>query len=117
MCIDESGEVPEVVKSPLLRWHLCIIRLLECKLSEQFPPPSPPPPDGWLLGTKGYQLKTWLITHIMPTTVLCMLIKRKHTKARAVIERTFGLLRMRFRCLDRQPSEGHSILLGMLCFA
>lgn len=112
MCIDESGEVPEVVKWPLLRWHLCIIRLLECKLSEQFSPP-----DGWLLGTKGYQLKTWLITHIMPTTERDMLIKRKHTKARAVIERTFGLLRMRFRCLDRQPSEGQSILRDMLCFA
>lgn len=61
-----------------------------------------PPLDGWLLGDNGYPLKTWLITpYIMPTIVREGFFNRKHTNARAVIERTFGMLKMRFRCLDK----------------
>nr|XP_023680798.1 putative nuclease HARBI1 [Paramormyrops kingsleyae] len=60
------------------------------------------PPEGWLLGDNGYPLKTWLITpYIMPTTVREISFNRKHTETHAIIERTFGLLKMRFRCLDK----------------
>ena len=61
-----------------------------------------PPLDGWLLGDNGYPLKTWLMTpFLMPATVREMAFNRKHTQTRSVIERTFGILKMRFRCLDR----------------
>ena len=38
---------------------------------------------------------------IMPATVRKIVFNRKHTQTRSVIERTFGILKMRFRCLDR----------------
>lgn len=61
-----------------------------------------PPLDGWVLGDNGYPLKTWLITpYIMPTTVSEVFFNRKHVKARTVIERMFGILKMCFRCLDK----------------
>ncbi len=61
-----------------------------------------PPLDGWLLGDNGYPLKTWLMTpYLMPATIREMQFNRKHTQTRCVIERTFGILKMRFRCLDR----------------
>ncbi len=61
-----------------------------------------PPLDGWLLGDNGYPLKTWLITpYITPTTRRQRVFNRVFSSARSVIERTFGVLKMRFRCLDR----------------
>ena len=38
---------------------------------------------------------------IMPATALEMFYNRKHTETRCVIERTFGILKMRVRCLDK----------------
>ena len=38
---------------------------------------------------------------LMPATVREIVFNRKHTQTRSVIERTFGILKMRFRCLDR----------------
>ena len=38
---------------------------------------------------------------IMPATAREMFYNRKHTETRGVIERTFGILKMRFRCLDK----------------
>ncbi|KAK7922333.1 hypothetical protein WMY93_009235 [Mugilogobius chulae] len=61
-----------------------------------------PPLDGWLLGDNGFALRTWLMTpFIAPGTRGELAYNRKHTQARCVIERTFGLLKMRFRCLDK----------------
>ena len=61
-----------------------------------------PPLDGWLLGDNGYPLKSWLmVPYITPTSARQIGFNRKHSRARVVIERTFGLLKMRFRCVDR----------------
>ena len=38
---------------------------------------------------------------IMPATAREMFSNRKHTETRSVIERTFSILKMRFRCLDK----------------
>lgn len=37
----------------------------------------------------------------MPTTVSEVFFNQKHLKARTVIERMFGILKMCFRCLDK----------------
>lgn len=61
-----------------------------------------PPLEGWLLGDNGYALRTWLMTpFITPGSRSELAYNRKHTRTRSVIERTFGLLKMRFRCLDK----------------
>lgn len=61
-----------------------------------------PPPDGWLIGDNGYPSKTWLLVpYVRPTTVRQISFNRKHAQARAVIERTFGTLKQRYRCIDR----------------
>ena len=38
---------------------------------------------------------------IMPATAREMFYNRKHTETRGVIERTFGIVKMRIRCLDK----------------
>ena len=61
-----------------------------------------PPPNGWLLGDNGYPLNTWcIVPYITPTTVREFSFNRRHSRARVVIERTFGVLKQRFRCLDK----------------
>ncbi|XP_061074477.1 putative nuclease HARBI1 isoform X2 [Conger conger] len=58
-------------------------------------------PDGWLLGDSGYPLKQWLLTPFPnPQSAEERNYNMRHSQARAVVERTIGLFKGRWRCLD-----------------
>uniref|UniRef100_A0AAR2LKZ6 Putative nuclease HARBI1 n=1 Tax=Pygocentrus nattereri TaxID=42514 RepID=A0AAR2LKZ6_PYGNA len=57
--------------------------------------------DGWLLGDSGYPLKRWLLTPFPnPQSTEERRYNDVHTLTRSVVERTIGLLKGRWRCLD-----------------
>jgi len=54
----------------------------------------------WLLGDSGYPLSSFLLTPIpTPTIQAETTYNKKHSQTRNTVERSFGLLKMRFRCL------------------
>ncbi|XP_062620963.1 putative nuclease HARBI1 [Saccostrea cucullata] len=56
---------------------------------------------GWLLGDSGYPLKPYLLTPVLnPTTGKENAYNTAHMRTRNVIERCFGVWKMRFRCVD-----------------
>ncbi|XP_041420063.1 putative nuclease HARBI1 [Xenopus laevis] len=58
--------------------------------------------NGWLLGDSGYAVKPWLITPLLnPLTAAEDNFNSSHKATRCIIERTFGILKSRFRCLDK----------------
>ncbi|KAJ8339582.1 hypothetical protein SKAU_G00363680 [Synaphobranchus kaupii] len=59
--------------------------------------------DGrWLVGDSGYQLQPWIVTPVRnPVTEGEAANNRAHIRTRGIIERIFGILKSRLRCLDR----------------
>ncbi|XP_052768749.1 putative nuclease HARBI1 isoform X2 [Mya arenaria] len=57
---------------------------------------------GWLIGDAGYALKPNMLTpKIRPTTQQENAFNLAHSRTRMVVERAFGLLKSRFRCLHK----------------
>ncbi|MGH0124673.1 UNVERIFIED_CONTAM: hypothetical protein FKN15_049089 [Acipenser sinensis] len=58
--------------------------------------------DVWLLGDSGYVLQPWLLTPILhPSNRAEGLYNAAHKRERCVMEKLFGILKMRFRCIDK----------------
>lgn len=59
-------------------------------------------PQGFLLGDSGYGLSQYLLTPVQnPTDRASASYNQAHRRTRNVIERAFGVMKSRFRCLDR----------------
>ncbi|XP_067669955.1 putative nuclease HARBI1 [Haliotis asinina] len=80
------------------------------------------PIDGWLLGDSGYPSRSWLLTPILEAqTYPEERYNNCHSKTRNVIERAFGVLKSRFRCLHKSTgclpfSPAKSSRIIMACF-
>ncbi|KAK2152719.1 hypothetical protein NP493_2420g00007 [Ridgeia piscesae] len=62
--------------------------------------------DGWLLGASGCPMKPWLLVPMLdPQSRAERAYNKSHIKTRNVVERGFGLWKIRFRCLHK--SAGH----------
>ncbi|XP_041369909.1 putative nuclease HARBI1 [Gigantopelta aegis] len=60
------------------------------------------PEGGWLVGDSGYPLKTWLMTRLTnPQTQQETRYNNAHCKTRTAFERSFGVLKSRFRCIHK----------------
>ncbi|XP_062618375.1 putative nuclease HARBI1 [Saccostrea cucullata] len=60
------------------------------------------PEGGWLLGDSGYPLKNWILTPFpSPSNQQEEKFNEAHGRTRIVVERAFGVLKSRFRCLHK----------------
>ncbi|KAK6484053.1 putative nuclease HARBI1 [Huso huso] len=64
--------------------------------------------DSWLLGDSGYPLRLYLLTPILhPRNAAEERFSNTHRLTRCIIERTFGVWKMRFRCFDKSSGGLH----------
>ncbi|KAL7381456.1 hypothetical protein ABVT39_005720 [Epinephelus coioides] len=57
--------------------------------------------DGWFVGDSAYPLHSFLLTPVLnPTTAGKIRYNEAHICTPNIVERTFGILKSRFRCLD-----------------
>lgn len=57
---------------------------------------------GWLLGSSGYACRPWLMTPVPePKTAAELSYNEAHAGTHTVIDRTFRMLKSRFKCLDK----------------
>ena len=62
--------------------------------------------DGWLLGDSGYAQEPWLMTPFLePQTPSQRRYNVAHKRVRSTIERTIGIMKSRFRCLDQTAGK------------
>uniref|UniRef100_UPI00398EF1BE putative nuclease HARBI1 n=1 Tax=Pristiophorus japonicus TaxID=55135 RepID=UPI00398EF1BE len=60
-----------------------------------------PEGHGWMLGDKRYGLSSWLMTHLHnPVTEAQKQYNESHIVTHNIVEKTIGVLKKRFRCLD-----------------
>lgn len=65
-------------------------------------------PHSWLLGDSGYALKPYMMVPFRrPQTEVQHCFNTLHAKIRSLIERVFGLLKSRFRCLSKDSGHLH----------
>ncbi|CAC5421210.1 HARBI1 [Mytilus coruscus] len=70
--------------------------------------------DGWLLGDSGYPVRPWLLTPVLnPSTRKQQTYNGAHMRTRNVVERSFGVLKARFRCID--TSAGTLLYSALMC--
>lgn len=79
--------------------------------------------NSWLIGDSGYPLRPWMLVTFLHTASRAQERYNAHHKtARNTIERAFGFLKMRFRCLDKSggclmfsPSRCTKVILACMC--
>ncbi|XP_072934991.1 uncharacterized protein [Epargyreus clarus] len=74
----------------------------------------------WLLGDSGYPLRPWLLTPILDAAPGSRdeIYTQRHLKARNCIERCFGLLKSRWRCLLKHRTlHYHPVKAGKIVLA
>ena len=75
-----------------ITWRLCVVQF--CAMSNVRA-------RGWLLGDSAYPLRKYLLTPMInPSNPQQVAYNEAHAKTRAPVERAFGVLKMRFRCID-----------------
>uniref|UniRef100_A0A8C5PFR3 Putative nuclease HARBI1 n=1 Tax=Leptobrachium leishanense TaxID=445787 RepID=A0A8C5PFR3_9ANUR len=99
MVCDSKGQITSLLAAFPGRYHNAFI-LRQSGLFEAFE--SGDISDGWLVGDSGYPCLPWLMTPLAdaqnPSQVK---YNEVLAKTRSVIKRTFGVIKSRFRCLDK----------------